>query len=118
MLAEPNSSSGRQDVTGKPLDVLTLLRWSFDRLPNDNHKYAAHDGPNLRLKMLHMQQALLQVHQVLPIGLMMPVRSQKRSCLQVRNSGLVLLAGTSSWMQRFSCAATLRSTCWKSGLAF
>jgi NB-ARC domain len=38
LLAEADSSTGRQDAAGYSLDVLTLLKWSFDRLPSDDHK--------------------------------------------------------------------------------
>jgi hypothetical protein len=43
MLKDAGLSSGRNDIKGKPLSVLTLLRWSFDRLPTDNHRQAALD---------------------------------------------------------------------------
>jgi hypothetical protein len=41
LLAEGDISTGRIDAAGNSLDVLTLLRWSFDRLPSDNHRCGA-----------------------------------------------------------------------------
>ena len=38
MLRDADPSSRCQDVKGRPLSVLSLLRWSFDRLPTDNHR--------------------------------------------------------------------------------
>jgi hypothetical protein len=42
LLAKPNIRVGRADAAGKSLDVLTLLRWSFDQLLTKNHRQATH----------------------------------------------------------------------------
>ena len=38
LLAQADGSSNRENATGEPVDVLTILRWSFDNLPTDNHR--------------------------------------------------------------------------------
>ena len=41
LLAQTVGSNDRRDATGKPLDVLKVLKWSFIQLPDDNHRSAA-----------------------------------------------------------------------------
>lgn len=94
----PNINTGRVDAAnGRYLDVLTLLRWSFDQLRTDSHRWGIH----CILKTNWSQEAH---HSDTPQTRIRP--------LSAVSAGICFL------MRLCSCAAARRTTCWKPGLAY
>ena len=98
LLAKPNITTGRVNpANNKYFDVLTLLRWSFDQLHTDSHRWGVH----CILRTSWSQQA------------------HHSNTLQASIRHLsAVSAGISFLMRLCSCAAARRSTCWKPGLAY